>query len=119
MKTTKELIIADITAKVEAKLASQKVELSLVGELMDLDEFVNLKANQFEKTIDEILTLKTKAAKEKDDLLNPFESFESVLKEVEASYKELGLDWKSESLKIDADKTIKKVNDVIAKSEKK
>ena len=29
MKTTKELIIADITAKVEAKLASQKVELSL------------------------------------------------------------------------------------------
>jgi hypothetical protein len=27
MKTTKELIIADITAKVEAKLASQKVEL--------------------------------------------------------------------------------------------
>jgi hypothetical protein len=26
MKTTKELIIADITAKVEAKLASQKVE---------------------------------------------------------------------------------------------
>ena len=29
MKTIKELIIADITAKVEAKLASQKVELSL------------------------------------------------------------------------------------------
>ena len=28
MKTTKELIIADITAKVEAKLASQKVELA-------------------------------------------------------------------------------------------
>ena len=32
MKTTKELIIADITAKVEAKLASQKVELSLVDD---------------------------------------------------------------------------------------
>jgi len=29
MKTTKELIIADITAKVEAKLASQKVELAM------------------------------------------------------------------------------------------
>jgi len=29
MKTTKELIIADITAKVEAKLASQKVDLTL------------------------------------------------------------------------------------------
>jgi hypothetical protein len=33
MKTTKELIIADITAKVEAKLASQKVELSSIKEL--------------------------------------------------------------------------------------
>lgn len=33
MKTTKELIIADITAKVEAKLASQKVELSALDNL--------------------------------------------------------------------------------------
>lgn len=103
----------------KSELASQKVELSLVSELMDLDDFVNSKAMQFEKTIDEILTLKTKAAKEKNDLLNPYESFNKVLKQVEASYKELGLDWKSESLKSDADKTIKKVNDVIAKSEKK
>ena len=30
MKTTKELIIADITAKVEAKLASQKVQLGTI-----------------------------------------------------------------------------------------
>ena len=34
MKTTKELIIADITAKVEAKLAIQKVNLSLVDDLI-------------------------------------------------------------------------------------
>jgi hypothetical protein len=33
MKTTKELIIADITAKVEAKLSSQKVELGLIDDL--------------------------------------------------------------------------------------
>ena len=32
MKTTKELIIADITAKVKAKLASHKVELSLIDD---------------------------------------------------------------------------------------
>lgn len=32
MKTTKELIIADITAKVEAKLANQKFELSIVDD---------------------------------------------------------------------------------------
>ena len=40
MKTTKELIIADITAKVEAKLASQKVQLAihdikLIGQITD------------------------------------------------------------------------------------
>ena len=33
MKTTKELIIADITAKVEAKLASQKVELNVKDDI--------------------------------------------------------------------------------------
>ena len=36
MKTTKELIIADITAKVEAKLASQKVELSVKDDAKEL-----------------------------------------------------------------------------------
>ena len=34
MKTTKELIIADITAKVEAKLASQKVELATITSIV-------------------------------------------------------------------------------------
>ncbi len=42
MKTTKELIIADITAKVEAKLASQKVELkSNKVNLAIMDELLN------------------------------------------------------------------------------
>ena len=47
MKTTKELIIADITAKVEAKLASQKVELSVVED--------------FKKEYDKALDLQLKA----------------------------------------------------------
>ena len=34
MKTTKELIIADITAKVEAKLASQKIELATITSIV-------------------------------------------------------------------------------------
>ena len=38
MKTTKELIIADITAKVEAKLASQKVELASINDLKKIIE---------------------------------------------------------------------------------
>ena len=57
MKTTKELIIADITAKVEAKLASQKVELSLVddlkvsiGKVSSLNASVNTMSSNAEKT---------------------------------------------------------------------
>ena len=57
MKTTKELIIADITAKVEAKLASQKVELSLVddlkvsiGKVSSLNASVNAMSSNAEKT---------------------------------------------------------------------
>jgi len=42
MKTTKELIIADITAKVEAKLASQKVELTLIDDMKEGDKFYNI-----------------------------------------------------------------------------
>ena len=42
MKTTKELIIADITAKVEAKLASRNVEL---GTLQDIEKEM-IAANQ-------------------------------------------------------------------------
>ena len=42
MKTAKELIIADITAKVEAKLASQKVELTLIDDMKEGDKFYNI-----------------------------------------------------------------------------
>ena len=57
MKTTKELIIEDITAKVEAKLASQKVNLSLVddlivsiGKVSSLNASVNTMSSNAEKT---------------------------------------------------------------------
>jgi len=41
MKTTKELIIADITAKVEAKLASHIVELTIVDDVKSLYDKAN------------------------------------------------------------------------------
>jgi hypothetical protein len=40
MKTTKEQIIADITAKVEAKLESHKIELSTLDEIKTASESV-------------------------------------------------------------------------------
>jgi uncharacterized protein YicC (UPF0701 family) len=43
MKTTKELIIADITAKVEAKLAKHEVELAITDKLkVELKKYVSL-----------------------------------------------------------------------------
>ena len=47
MKTTKELIIADITAKVEAKLASQKVELAIPDQLIAVIKNAKTLDNKF------------------------------------------------------------------------
>jgi len=47
MKTTKELIIADITAKVEAKLASQKVELAIPDQLIAVIKNAKILDNKF------------------------------------------------------------------------
>ena len=68
MKTTKELIIADITAKVEAKLASQKVELNIAENVIktfdsyskslqvviDLEDAVKKNVFDFNKKVDNI-----------------------------------------------------------------
>ena len=68
MKTTKELIIADITAKVEAKLASQKVDLSAVDDIKNASASVKKQYDSvFSKTIliksqiDEALKIGNKA----------------------------------------------------------
>jgi hypothetical protein len=60
MKTTKELIIADITAKVEAKLASQKVELSLFED--------------YYKSVTAVMDQVSFASKRKDDAKNSIKS---------------------------------------------
>jgi hypothetical protein len=49
MKTTKELIIADITAKVEAKLASQKVELASIKDLQEATKILQGSESSAEK----------------------------------------------------------------------
>ncbi len=70
MKTTKEIIIADITAKVEAKLASQKVELSLLNELsnimMESGSLLVLQKQQLEaaQKLDKSITLNKKGLAE-------------------------------------------------------
>jgi len=111
--------VYDKLADDKTKLANHNVELSLIVELMDIGDYLNSKSKEFEETINEILRLQPKALGEKKELLAQFTYYKKVLSEVEKSSKDLGVDWKSTVYKSDVDKTIKKINDLILKSEKK
>ena len=81
MKTTKELIIADITAKVEAKLASQKVELGLIDDLNNALFKVpkDVELSKMEVELSNINELKAMIESNKGEVKN----FEQVKKEIE------------------------------------
>jgi hypothetical protein len=91
MKTTKELIIADITAKVEAKLASQKVELANLKTLENRlkDIFV------YEKKLDVINPKLIELNKQKQDAVSQLKlilkNSLGTLADFEAAAKELGV----------------------------
>ena len=112
MKTTKELIIADITAKVEAKLASQKVELSLTDDLTKLvgsnknavseaNRFIdniNVTYNKLYSVVDDIDNMQsyiksTPGAKNALGFQN--QEFNKILSQIDLQAKGLGLDSKS------------------------
>ena len=103
----------------KTNLTKHKVELSLVVELMDLEDYASSKVKELETTINELLPLQSKASKVKKELSGVFSDYKKMLTKVEKSYKELGLEWSGTPYKSDSDKLIKKVNDVIVKSEKK
>ena len=92
MKTTKELIIADITAKVEAKLASQKVELSLVDDLIKKVEGVKTTEA---KIISEIRKAGVIVDKGENDFKNLLKLLDTMEKDADVllkQAKDLGID---------------------------
>ena len=92
MKTTKELIIADITAKVETKLASQKVELGLVDDIKS-DVSANGKSADIARPL--ILQASTSLSKAYENLLNIKKRNEVIIKNSEvfkSKLKELGIE---------------------------
>ena len=112
MKTTKELIIADITAKVEAKLASQKIELSLTDDLTKLvgsnknaiseaNRFVdniNVTYNKLYNVVDDIDNMQSyiKSVPGAKNLLGfQNQEFNKILSQIDSQAKSLGLDSKS------------------------
>jgi hypothetical protein len=96
MKTTKELIIADITAKVEAKLASQKVELAIIDDLKKgIAEGKKQEANlysDFKATLNGVI-IKAREIEIKYNVL--LSNINEPLFQSEKQAKELGLDFKS------------------------
>ena len=112
MKTTKELIIADITAKVEAKLASQKVELSLADDLIKFYKDNSAKSNKASLKVDNLL-METKIA------LNMYKEVQagtdvllSNISKYQVKAKELGLELPKEIASIIATSTAKQKNNL-------
>jgi len=85
MKTTKELIIADITAKVEAKLASQKVNLSLVDDL--IKKFEGVKKTEA-KIISEIRKAGVIVDKGENDFKNLLKLLDTMEKDADVLLKQ-------------------------------
>ena len=98
MKTTKEQIIADITSKVEAKLASHKVELTLIDDLKKVNDNIisNLKtADNSWKSYQDYLTNASKPfvkmMASRKSLVDSTSQIDLLLKNAEVKAKDLGM----------------------------
>ena len=98
MKTTKELIIADITAKVEAKLASQKVELGVIQ-----DEIKNVEATEklFKEGFLVVSSARTKAIPMIKNSITNAKKFLAKFEQTKKAAKELGVDLPQDYLKLE------------------
>jgi hypothetical protein len=130
MKTTKDLIIADITAKVEAKLASQKVELSLVDDLTKLNQNNTNYVSDATRLIDNVSSLfkvlygiKDEIESMKIQLSNingaknslgyNSQEINKIITQLQTQVKDLGLDIKSIKGYTSAIEIIKKNNSLM------
>lgn len=89
MKTTKELIIADITAKVKAKLASQNVNLNQVDDILKefpigskLKDLADSKLRQCEALAKEAQSLYKQALFELKEIQSQIENVKNQAKEL-------------------------------------
>ena len=91
MKTTKELIIADITAKVEAKLASQNVELALIDDLIKLGMIFETQAVELHNNLLLHMAAKAKLENQHSALLKVQQTYLTEKSKLEQKAKELGI----------------------------
>jgi len=93
MKTTKELIIADITAKVEAKLASQKVELGVVQDIISSAQTIFARNNNAFELIDKSKVIYKETLLIAKDAQNKIDKLKQAVKElgVELTIRDISL----------------------------
>ena len=91
MKTTKELIIEDITAKVEAKLASQKVNLTLMDNLVKLGLTFEKQAVELHNNLLLHMAAKAKLENQHSALLKAQQIYLTEKSKLEQKAKELGI----------------------------
>jgi len=93
MKTTKELIIADITAKVEAKLASQKVELGVVQDIISSAQTIFTRNNNAFELIDKSKVIYKETLLIAKDAQNKIDKLKQAVKElgVELTIRDISL----------------------------
>lgn len=115
MKTTKELIIADITAKVEAKLASQNVELSSLKDISNQIKTLQGLESNILKEADKYMTILTSLEKQyqvangvRNLANNEVSNSLSIIKDFKNKAKELGLDGSNVKEVQDLEAMIKK-----------
>jgi hypothetical protein len=106
MKTTKELIIADITAKVEAKLAKHEVQLS---NIVALDEAIVRFNKSFGNYMKELPKLKS-LAKSMDaygkEFVSAYRDVVSLNRDIEIAFNNLGVKPSSNETMKKADKVL-------------
>jgi hypothetical protein len=112
MKTTKELIIADITAKVEAKLASQKVELGVVQDIISSVQSIQTKNNNAFELIDKTKMIYKESLLLSKDAQNKIDKLKQVVKDlgIELTIRDLSLIERVKSLNSVATNNLAKLN---------
>lgn len=93
MKTTKELIIEDITAKVEAKLASQKVELANIAELNKIRESAKKNLAEFRKHQTDLKAIAKLAISSGEKFQKDIFAINDMANDLNTQFKVLGLNY--------------------------
>lgn len=93
MKTTKELIIEDITAKVEAKLAKQNVNLASMEDLIKATAEVERWSMAFNKTNEKLIADAKLAVTQADNFNKGIDNMQNWMAPLKKQFDDLGLNY--------------------------